>query len=93
MVSAFVGGVIFNASNILLSASVSMAGMAVAFPLGVGLALVLGVFINYFSAPKGNPLMVIWWGFFLWWLPLSVMEWLQVRSRIVVLLGAGKGLF
>lgn len=32
MVSAFVGGVIFNASNILLSASVSMAGMAVAFP-------------------------------------------------------------
>ena len=56
MVSAFVGGVIFNASNILLSASVSMAGMAVAFPLGVGLALVLGVFINYFSAPKGNPL-------------------------------------
>ena len=56
MVSAFVGGVIFNASNILLSASVSMAGMAVAFPLGVGLALVLGVFINYFSAPKGDPL-------------------------------------
>jgi glucose uptake protein len=32
-----------------------MAGMAVAFPLGVGLALVLGVFVNYFSAPKGDP--------------------------------------
>ena len=92
MVSAFVGGVIFNASNILLSASVSMAGMAVAFPLGVGLALVLGVFINYFSAPKGIRYGYLW-GFFLWWLPLSVMEWLQVRSRIVVLLGAGKGLF
>ena len=29
--------------------------MAVAFPLGVGLALVLGVFINYFSTPKGDP--------------------------------------
>ena len=42
--SALIGGVIFNASNILLSASVSIAGMAVAFPLGVGLALVLGVF-------------------------------------------------
>ena len=40
---------------ILLSASVSIAGMAVAFPLGVGLALVLGVFINYFSTPKGDP--------------------------------------
>lgn len=56
VISILVGGIIFNASNILLSASVSMAGMAVAFPLGVGLALVLGVFINYFSAPKGDPL-------------------------------------
>lgn len=56
IVSALIGGIIFNASNILLSASVSIAGMAVAFPLGVGLALVLGVFINYFSAPKGDPL-------------------------------------
>lgn len=55
IVSALTGGVIFNASNILLSASVSIAGMAVAFPLGVGLALVLGVFINYFSTPKGDP--------------------------------------
>ena len=44
--SALIGGAIFNASNILLSASVSIAGMAVAFPLGVGLALVLGVFIQ-----------------------------------------------
>lgn len=55
IVSALIGGVIFNASNILLSASTSIAGMAVAFPLGVGLALVLGVFINYFSMPKGDP--------------------------------------
>lgn len=50
--SAFLGGVIFNASNILLSASMSLAGMSVAFPIGVGLALVLGVFVNYFSVPK-----------------------------------------
>ena len=42
-----VGGIIFNASNILLSASVSLAGMSVAFPLGVGIALVLGVVNNY----------------------------------------------
>ena len=41
------GGIIFNASNILLSASTSIAGMSVAFPLGVGLALVLGVVNNY----------------------------------------------
>ena len=53
--SAFTGGIIFNAANILLSASISLAGMSVAFPIGVGLALVLGVFINYFGAPKGDP--------------------------------------
>lgn len=62
--SAFLGGVIFNASNILLSASMSLAGMSVAFPVGVGLALVLGVFINYFSAPKGDP-VVLFLGVFL----------------------------
>ncbi len=56
--SAFTGGIIFNASNILLSASISMAGMAVAFPVGVGLALVLGVFINYFGAPQGDPVIL-----------------------------------
>lgn len=54
LVSAFLGGVIFNASNILLSSSMSLAGMSVAFPVGVGLALVLGVFINYFSTPQGD---------------------------------------
>ena len=42
-----IGGIIFNASNILLSASTSIAGLSVAFPLGVGLALVLGVVNNY----------------------------------------------
>nr|WP_320059589.1 GRP family sugar transporter [uncultured Bacteroides sp.] len=52
--SVLLGGTIFNASNILLSSSISLAGMSVAFPMGVGLALVLGVFINYFSAPKGD---------------------------------------
>lgn len=58
MCSALLGGVIFNASNILLSASVSIAGMAVAFPLGVGIALVLGVVVNYIGAPKGDPLLL-----------------------------------
>lgn len=56
--SAVLGGIIFNASNILLSASISIAGMAVAFPLGVGIALVLGVVVNYISTPKGDPLML-----------------------------------
>lgn len=56
--SALIGGVVFNAANILLAASVSLAGLAVAFPLGVGIALVLGVFVNYFSAPKGDPVLL-----------------------------------
>lgn len=56
--SAFLGGVIFNASNILLSSAMSLAGMSVAFPVGVGLALVLGVFINYFSVPDGDPVIL-----------------------------------
>lgn len=55
ILSVVLGGVIFNAANILLSASTSIAGMAVAFPLGVGLSLVLGVIINYLGAPKGDP--------------------------------------
>ena len=56
--SAFVGGILFNLANILLSAAVSMAGMTVAFPLGVGIALVLGVFVNYFGEPKGDPVIL-----------------------------------
>jgi glucose uptake protein len=51
---AMIGGAIFNASNILLVAAMSIAGMAVAFPVGVGLALALGVIINYVFAPQGN---------------------------------------
>ncbi|MBE6198863.1 MAG: multidrug DMT transporter permease [Rikenellaceae bacterium] len=58
ILSVIIGGVIFNASNILLSASVSLAGLSVAFPLGVGLALVLGVIINYMGAPKGDPMLL-----------------------------------
>lgn len=46
IISIMIGGIIFNASNILLSASTSIAGMSVAFPLGCGLALVLGVINN-----------------------------------------------
>ena len=59
-----VGGIIFNLSNILLSASTSIAGMSVAFPLGVGLALVLGVVNNYRvavqqGAKTGNVVLLV----------------------------------
>jgi glucose uptake protein len=56
--SALIGGVIFNAANILFSAAISIAGMAVAFPVGIGLALILGVLINYFADQKGDPLLL-----------------------------------
>ncbi len=52
---AFLGGVIFNLANILLVAAIAIAGMAVAFPIGIGLALVLGVISNYMGDPVGNP--------------------------------------
>jgi glucose uptake protein len=56
MLNAFLGGVIFNASNILLVAAMAIAGMAVAFPVGVGIALAVGVIVNYIFAPQGNAL-------------------------------------
>lgn len=56
--SAFIGGVVFNAANILLSAAISIAGLSVAFPVGIGLALVLGVIVNYFGSSKGDPTLL-----------------------------------
>ncbi|PJE77608.1 hypothetical protein CI610_03465 [invertebrate metagenome] len=56
--SAVIGGFIFNLGNILLVAAIDLAGMAVAFPVGVGLALVLGVVTNYISVPQGSPFMI-----------------------------------
>ena len=52
--SALLGGILFNAANILLVAAISIAGMSVAFPVGIGLALVVGVVVNYLDAPIGN---------------------------------------
>jgi len=56
--SALLGGIIFNAANILLSAAIAIAGMSVAFPVGVGIALVLGVVVNYAAAQKGDPVLL-----------------------------------
>ena len=42
----------------LLSAAISIAGLSVAFPVGIGLALVLGVLINYIGAAKGDPVLL-----------------------------------
>ncbi len=52
---ALAGGALFNLANLLLVAAIEMAGLAVAFPIGIGLALVVGVLLNYAVAPRGNP--------------------------------------
>ena len=58
--SAFLGGIVFNAANLLLVAAIAIAGMSVAFPIGIGLALVLGVLINFAAKPEasGNPVFL-----------------------------------
>ena len=53
--NAFLGGVVFNLANLIIVAAISIAGMSVAFPIGIGTALILGVFVNYVSTPIGNP--------------------------------------
>jgi len=56
--NAFIGGVVFNLANILLVAAIAIAGMSVAFPVGIGIALVFGVLINYIAAPYGDAIIL-----------------------------------
>jgi len=58
IVNALIGGFVFNLANILLTAAIAGAGMAVAFPVGIGLALIIGVVINYILLSKGNPVLL-----------------------------------
>ena len=58
LTSAFIGGVIFNIANLLIVAATAIAGMSVAFPIAVGLALAIGVVVNYIATPLGNPYML-----------------------------------
>ncbi len=55
---ALLAGIIFNAANQLLVAAIDLAGLAVAFPIGIGLALVIGVLLNYLLAPAANPILL-----------------------------------
>lgn len=55
---ALLGGIVFNLANILFMAAIAIAGMAVAFPIGIGIALVEGVIINFIAQPKGNPVLI-----------------------------------
>ncbi len=55
---AIAGGVIFNVANLLLVAAIDIAGLAVAFPVGIGLALIVGAISSYILAPSGNPMLL-----------------------------------
>src|SRR3979409_167294 len=55
---ALISGVLFNLSNILLVVGIDAAGMSVAFPVGVGLALVIGTVESYIETPKRDPAML-----------------------------------
>jgi glucose uptake protein len=56
--SALLGGAVFNIANLLIVVAINIAGMAVAFPVGIGLALVIGVVVNYLATPVGNPIIL-----------------------------------
>src|SRR5690242_496775 len=55
---ALSGGAVFNVANLLLVAAIEIAGLAVAFPVGIGLALVVGVVLNYVLEPRGNVVLL-----------------------------------
>ena len=54
IIYALIGGAIFNLANLLLVAGIDMAGLAVAFPVSIGIALVVGVVLSYVLQPRGN---------------------------------------
>jgi glucose uptake protein len=55
---AVLGGIVFNLANILIVAAIDIAGMAIAFPIGIGIALVEGTIINYIADPTGNAVLI-----------------------------------
>jgi glucose uptake protein len=58
VIYALIGGAIFNLANLLLVAAIDMAGLAVAFPIAIGIALVVGTVFTYALEPKGNALLL-----------------------------------
>ena len=55
---ALLAGVIFNLANLLLVAAIDMAGLAIAFPIGIGIALVVGTVLSFVQQQKGNVVML-----------------------------------
>jgi glucose uptake protein len=59
ILEAFAAGIIFNLANMLLVAAIAVAGLAVAFPVGIGLALIVGTALSFFLRPAGNPWFIL----------------------------------
>jgi glucose uptake protein len=55
---ALIGGVVFNVANLIIVAAIDIAGLAVAFPIGIGLALIVGAVSSYLLSPAGNPFLL-----------------------------------
>jgi glucose uptake protein len=55
---AALGGFIFNIANVLLVAGIEIVGLAIAFPISIGIALVEGVVLSYLLQPRGNPILL-----------------------------------
>ena len=55
---AILGGAVFNIANLLLVAAIDVAGLAVAFPVGIGLALIVGCDFELHRQPEANPLLL-----------------------------------
>ena len=58
VIDATIGGIVFNIANLLLVAAIEIAGLAVAFPVAIGLALIVGAVSSYVLSPAGNPLLL-----------------------------------
>lgn len=58
IINALIGGALFNLANLLLVAAIDMVGLAVAFPISIGIALVVGVVLSYALQPRGNPVFL-----------------------------------
>jgi glucose uptake protein len=54
----FIGGVIFNLGNMILMSAISVAGMAVAFPIGIGVATIVGTTLAFAAKSTGNPALL-----------------------------------
>ncbi len=89
---ALAAGAVFNVSNILLVAAIDASGMALAFPVGVGLALVLGTALSYLQTPKGNVVLLIG-GIALILIAMLLSALAHRRLPSHRLAGGGRGLF